>query len=486
MKTINHILEIRIRGDRKKKVMKLCKTYVHAKNMFYLLINRNFKFFVKIGITLQNLNLLFTGKIYNRGDYSKKISLKKQYETELLTDSINKQLYIQLKNIKEYLGNALFQALIKEIANNYKSYFAAIHEYKKDPTKFKSPPKPPIPKKIERVNNCSIEFSSLVFKIIESAKGRVIQLKLNSKKSNIKIKLPKYFEEKITSVRVVKKLDDYYIQVVYKIHIPKLSNIKNDKYVAGIDLGLDNLMTIVSNHPEFKSLIINGKEFKSFNQWYNKIKAELQSRENKILRRKLERYRARRIKSMFHQITSKLVTLFLLFGIKHVIIGKSAIESKQEINLGDRTNQNFVYLPFRMLIEQLKYKCEKFGIKVVEVDESYTSKCSALTEQPSKKESYNGKRIKRGLFKDLKLNKIWNADCNGALNIIKKVRKDIVNCLPFNIWLDKLARPIRIFMSDIQSSLYNLLLKVSHESLSKGIVGSNEVLYESPCSKIPT
>jgi IS605 OrfB family transposase len=490
-KTVNHILEIRARGNKKRKLVKICKTYIHAKNMFYLLINKNFDFFVKTGITLQNLNLLFTDKIYNRGNSDKKITLKKSYENELLTNDKNKELFRQLKNIKRYLGNAIFQSLIKEVVNNYKSYFASIQEYKKNPSKFKAIPQPPKPKKIEKVNNCSIEFSSLVFKVLTTSKGKAIQLKLNSKGTNIKIKLPDEFDEKVTSVRVVKKLDDYYVQIVYKIEIPAVANIKNIQYIAGIDLGLDNLMTIVSNHPNLKSVIINGRELKSFNQWYNKVKAKLQSEENKLSRRKLERYRMRRIKSVFHQITSKLVNMFLLFDIKHVVVGKSAIESKQEINLGDKTNQNFVYLPFRMLVEQLKYKCEKHGIRVTEVDESYTSKTSALTgnieilkdkeysnitDKLKKQLKFNGERIKRGLFKDTILNKIWNADCNGALNIIKRVKADIVKTLSLKQWIDKLARPIRIFFYDINNSSYNFILKVSLR-IPNGIAGSNGELY---------
>ena len=73
------------------------------------------------------------------------------------------------------------------------------------------------------------------------------------------------------------------------------------------------------------------------------------------------------------------------------------------------------------MINYLKYKGEEVGIKVNVIEESYTSKCSSLSnEKIEKKDQYNGKRIFRGLFKDLTINKTINADVNGAMNIMRK------------------------------------------------------------------
>ena len=69
----------------------------------------------------------------------------------------------------------------------------------------------------------------------------------------------------------------------------------------------------------------------------------------------------------------------------------------------------------------MEYKCELVGIKVIETEESYTSKCDSLAnEKIGKHEKYLGKRIYRGLFKSSN-GKVINADVNGALNIMKKV-----------------------------------------------------------------
>ena len=61
------------------------------------------------------------------------------------------------------------------------------------------------------------------------------------------------------------------------------------------------------------------------------------------------------------------------------------------------------------------------GIEVVETEESYTSKCSALDLEPIQKhKSYLGKRVKRGLFKTA-TGLLINADWNGLCNIGRKV-----------------------------------------------------------------
>ena len=63
------------------------------------------------------------------------------------------------------------------------------------------------------------------------------------------------------------------------------------------------------------------------------------------------------------------------------------------------------------------------GIQVIEVNEAYTSKCSALDLEPIQKHTqYLGRRVKRGLFQSV--NHLINADVNGALNILRKVIGD--------------------------------------------------------------
>lgn len=85
--------------------------------------------------------------------------------------------------------------------------------------------------------------------------------------------------------------------------------------------------------------------------------------------------------------------------------------------------QNFIFIPYEMLLQQFQYKCENAGIKYIETNEAYTSGTSYLDDEEPTKENYNKeRRIQRGLFqaKDM----LINADVNGSLQIMRKVFPD--------------------------------------------------------------
>ncbi len=90
---------------------------------------------------------------------------------------------------------------------------------------------------------------------------------------------------------------------------------------------------------------------------------------------------------------------------------------------------------------------------VVFIDEAYTSKTSCIsgdvTEIQKKAKSksistneFKGTRVKRGLFKDSIIDKIWNADLNGAVNHIKVAFKDNFDWLRTALF--KLCNPVVI------------------------------------------
>ena len=93
-----------------------------------------------------------------------------------------------------------------------------------------------------------------------------------------------------------------------------------------------------------------------------------------------------------------------------------------------KNNQNFVSVPFNDLIKTLQDKAERYeNLKVIVVEESYTSKASFLdldeipiynADNP-KEYKFSGKRIKRGLYQNSD-GRIVNADINGAANILRK------------------------------------------------------------------
>ena len=198
----------------------------------------------------------------------------------------------------------------------------------------------------------------------------------------------------------------------------------NNKRFASIDIGQNNLMTITSN--VFHPVIYNGKPVKSVNQFYNKLKAQEQSRlmkqNNVYWSKKLGRlslWRENQIANYFHKVTNHFVNYCITNDIDTVIIGRNQ-QWKDNINLGKKTNQNFTSIPFGQLYDLLKYKLELKGINYIETEESHTSKCSFIDkEEICHHDLYVGRRVKRGLFKSKEGYK-YNADINGSLNILRK------------------------------------------------------------------
>ena len=235
------------------------------------------------------------------------------------------------------------------------------------------------------------------------------------------IKIPTKVDN-IVEVRLVPRATCYVVEIVY---YKQEQQRASSHYVAGIDLGLTNLVALTSNQPGFRPILINGRPLKSVNQFYNKTKAELQTQldgERKTSKRiqSLTAYRNRYVDNYLHNTSRKVVNLLQESEIGILVIGKNE-NWKQNLNIGQRNNQSFTQIPQAKLIDQITYKCQLAGINVVVTEESYTSKTSALDlETPRKHNTYLGKRVKRGLFQSQSGVKL-NADVNGSLQITRKV-----------------------------------------------------------------
>ena len=240
--------------------------------------------------------------------------------------------------------------------------------------------------------------------------------------------------------------------------------------VAGIDQNLDHLSVGVIAG-ETTAFNYDIKYLKSVNQYWNKQKAKLQSEISKQkqllqelknekldfyktilteysfskiieseeirlkkLKNKLKRITTKRnhkIDNYTHQLSRKLINHLAKLGVKNIIYGKN-VNFKKEINLGKVNNQNFVNIPFNLIIERLRYKALLAGINFMTVEESYTSKTSFLDEEklhsykrdkPKKSYTFLGERFARSLFRTKK-DYVIHADINASFNIIRKVSGD--------------------------------------------------------------
>nr|ARR28431.1 hypothetical protein [Caulerpa okamurae] len=243
--------------------------------------------------------------------------------------------------------------------------------------------------------------------------------------NELKFKLPKNIEvNKLQEIRILPIFNglEFDIEFVYKKDFePTL--VDKEKYLS-IDMGLNNFATCF-NSSNGSTFIIDGRYIKSINHYYNKQKAKYQSILDKQNIRtskgmlKLSRKRYNKINNFFNLAVKHIADYAISKNIGSIIIGELK-NIKQDINLGKKNNQNFVFIPFSFFKRKLQSKCEQLGIAYHLQDESYTSKCSFLDNEPIKKHStYKGQRIQRGLFKTSK-GYLINADVNGAANILQK------------------------------------------------------------------
>ncbi len=327
-----------------------------------------------------------------------------------------KALYAEAKLTEAYCGlpRKVSNDVLRQVLRDWKSFNAARKEFAANPSKFLGRPKLPHYKGKQDGRNL------LVFDIQAISKPllKIKQVKLSGLSFIVKTK-----QSDVDCVRIVPKKTHYVIEVVYTTEVQQ-SDL-DYTLVAGIDLGLNNLAVIASNKPGFQPVVVNGRPLKSINQFYNKRKAELQSilgsekaRSHRIDR--LTDKRNRRVNHYLHTASRKIIDMLVANGIGLLVIGKNQ-GWKQEIGIGKRNNQNFVSIPHARFIDMLTYKAALVGINVVVTEESHTSKCSFLDMEPiGHHGTYQGKRIKRGMFRS-STGKLINADLNGAYNIIRKV-----------------------------------------------------------------
>jgi putative transposase len=228
--------------------------------------------------------------------------------------------------------------------------------------------------------------------------------------------------EKLKEVHIIPRAVGYVLEIVYDkiINAPK----KDKRIVAGIDLGVRNLATIVDNTGS-KPVVVKGGAVKSIIQFYQKERARLQNiydlqkqdKQGMKMKRLADKYE-KKMHDYLHKVSNAIIEHLNSRGIGLLVIGYND-DWQRNSNIGKRNNQMFSMIPYSKLTNILQYKAEENGIKVVLQEESHTSVCSffdnELIEHHGK---YVGKR-KGGLFRTAK-GHVVNADVNGAFDIVKK------------------------------------------------------------------
>lgn len=279
----------------------------------------------------------------------------------------------------------------------------------------------------------------------------------------IYVDFPTYFLDlkniiKINQIRIIPRQNAKYFELSIIYTIKKDPKDVNSKEYLSIDLGVNNFASCTSTTGS--PFIINGRKIKSYNQWYNKeiarLKTSLDTQRNKVsntpkVSKKMFQIidkRNNRIKDFNNKSTRYIINYCIENKIGNIIVGYNKGQ-KQSVNIGKANNQNFVQIPFYKFRNKLKYLCERYGIRYIEQEESYTSKASFLSDNniPKYKDipkkgsieriqmgfnpdkfanntNFSGSRITRGQYKDYNYNIIVNADINASCNILSKANKE--------------------------------------------------------------
>ena len=321
------------------------------------------------------------------------------------------------------------QQMVKQSVTDFKNWLASLREYKKHPEKYLGKPKMPRYKKSDLTTVIITNQDAVLYR-----DDMGMSLKLPLQKQGL------YFSN-LSSDPVLKevKIKPYYGRFLLCLTLeePDVAFDPSESHVCAIDLGTDNFAAIVCD--DHSSAIYKGGAVLSKIQWFHKQRAKYVSIITKGHEKKhavskrlrdLSFHYANFVKDQCHKISRSIIDFCMEHQCGTLILGVNLLW-KQRSNMNKINNQNFVSMPITLLRTMITYKALNAGIRIIEQEESYTSKADLIANDriptygvDDKDASFSGKRIKRGLYR-CSNGMILNADCHAAANIMRKAIPDI-------------------------------------------------------------
>lgn len=338
--------------------------------------------------------------------------------------------YTLLKTSSNYkaLNSNMAQQILKEVDGSFKSFFGLLKLAKQGKYAFKDCRLPYyLPKN---------GYATLVIGFVRLNGNKLVLPFSNSfKKTHKTIEItipPVLLDKKVKEIRIIPKAHARFFEVQYIYKAECIQRNLNTNNALALDLGINNLVTAVSSNG--KSFIIDGRRLKSINQWFNKENARLQSIKDKQhfggkptnRQKTIARNRNNKVNDYMNKAACKVIDYCIANDIGTLIVGYNETFQRNS-NIGKQNNQNFVNIPYGQLRNKLEYLCELNNIIFAKQEESYTSKASFWdkdempvynADNPTEYQ-FSGTRVHRGLYKTAN-GKTFNADINGALNIMRK------------------------------------------------------------------
>ena len=338
--------------------------------------------------------------------------------------------YTLLKSSPNYkkLNSNMAQQILKEVDGSLKSFFVLIKLAKQGKYSFKDFK---LPRYLPKDG-----YTTLVIGFVRlNGNKLILPFSNNFKKTHKVVEItipPVLLDKKVKEIRILPKANARYFEIQYIYETECIQRNLNTQNALALDLGVNNLVTAVSSTG--KSFIVDGRKLKSINQWFNKENARLQSIKDKqhFGKKPTSRQKAiaRDCNNKVNDYMNKAARMIIDYCINNdigTLIAGYNVTFQRNSHIGKQNNQNFVNIPYGRLRDKLAYMCELNGITYVEQEESYTSKASfwdkdnipVYNNDNPKEYEFSGNRVHRGLYETAN-GKTFNADINGALNIMRK------------------------------------------------------------------
>ena len=288
------------------------------------------------------VNYILRNQFFNK----EKLSSYKTFASEF-----SKPSNIEENNNFQKLPSKTAQWTIKKVINSWTSFFKALKTYKKHPELFTGLPRPP------KYKYKDGEFVLIFINQQCHVKNGILKF---PKIMNLEVKTRLDDNINLREVRIIPLGVGYNVEIVYAKELDDILNL-SPKRILGIDMGVMNIITIGNNISE-KGIAVKGSVLKSINQYFNKELSKLKSvndrqrknKENTKRINKLYMNRNRKIRDIMHKLSKTVINYAISNNIDTIIIGHNKGWKKYS-KLGKKNNQNFVQLPFNMLINQIYY-----------------------------------------------------------------------------------------------------------------------------------
>src|SRR5262249_22500662 len=162
------------------------------------------------------------------------------------------------------------QWVLKEVCLAWSSYFAACRaweDHEDHPEQFRGHPK--LPKYLAKQGRYLLPYTTPALSRNHRNAGWIVPSGLP-----IRVATKQVFET-MDQARIVPHATHYPVEVISEQPTPPADI--TPQWVAGMDLGVNNLAVVTSNQPGFVPLLVNGRPLKALHQRDNKRRAHYQS-----------------------------------------------------------------------------------------------------------------------------------------------------------------------------------------------------------------